>query len=413
MIVSFHVTHRSAGADCLNEIIPDLGKHVRKFLEGCGIVDEYVVLQTCNRFEVYVATKDNVTMAHSFREFRKGVVPFVTDERVSFVLEDMESIRHLFRVCCGLDSLIVGEDQIQGQVREAYMESKKAGTVGPMLTRMFDSALSVGKRVRTETSLNEGAVSVGSAAVELAERTLETLDGKTVTVMGAGETATTIAKSLAGRPLNAIFVSNRTYNRAVELAEQIGGKAIGTQHRLQAIGRSDVLLVATSAPHILLHKSDIAEAMEGKTQKLLIIDVSVPRNVAEDVGEVDNVELATMDGLQAIAMENAAKRRAQVSDAEIIVREELIKIDRRHKEEFANNVIAVIGSDLAGIRKAELERAKARIAGGDSAEDVLDDFSKALISKIMNGPYGVMREASRNGKVGVCEAAADLFGVKE
>lgn len=413
MIVSFHATHSSAGADCLGEIIPSLGKHADEFLNGCPWVNEYVLLQTCNRFEIYIATDDNDKTVRALREFRKNAIPYVTDERVSFILEDMESIMHLFRVCCGLESMIVGEDQIQGQVKEAYSKARESSTVGPMLTKMFDSALSVGKRVRTETALNKGAVSVGSAAVELADRLLGTLDGKTVTVMGAGETATTIATSLAGRQLKAIFISNRTYNRAVDLAEKLNGKAIGTKYRLNAIGKSDLLLVATSAPHILLTKEDVEKAMGDRDGKLVIIDVSVPRNVADDVGEVPGVRLETMEGLQAIAMDNVAKRRSEISKAEIIVRSELKKIDRAQKEETANAIISKIGASLAQTRDAELKRALSRASNGDDIDAVLEDFSKALVSKIMNGPYGVMRTASREGRVDVCNAAADLFGVNE
>ncbi|MBQ4411397.1 MAG: glutamyl-tRNA reductase, partial [Candidatus Methanomethylophilus sp.] len=213
MIVSVHVTYVSAGGTAgLNDVVTLLEKAVPKQVASMEGILEHVIVRTCNRFELYVACLDNDRVRHALREFFQKLVP---SSDITYILEDKDSIKHLFRVVCGLDSLIVGEDQIQHQVRECYMQAKKDGHVDGILSKLFDKAMIVGKRVRTETALNKGAVSVGSAAVELAESKIGDLSGKAITILGAGDMASVIAKNLIGKNLGTVIVSNRTYSRAL------------------------------------------------------------------------------------------------------------------------------------------------------------------------------------------------------
>lgn len=411
MIVSMHVTHTSAGGvEALNRIIPILETEIPKLISKIQSVSEYVIIRTCNRFELYACAVDNEELVSGFGSIIRSLVPS-TD--IAYVLEDKESIKHLFRVVCGLDSLIVGEDQIQHQVREGYMKAKENGTAKAMLTRLFDKAMIVGKRVRSETALNKGAVSIGSASVELAESKLGTLDGKTITILGAGDMASVIAKNLVGRHVGTVFVSNRTYSRAVELADELGGEAVSMAHMNEAISSSDLVLVATSAPHTVLHKPSVEEAMSiRKGRKLLIIDVSVPRNVDEDVVEVNNVDLETMDSLQSIAAENTRLRTCEINSAEKIIQQELERIDVETKEQIANDIIRKISIKASEIRDYELEMAMSRL-GNAGVDEILDDMSRALVNKITAELYNNLRAASREGKMNVCNAAVELFGLRD
>jgi glutamyl-tRNA reductase len=412
MIVSLHATHESAdGTESLNDIVPKLGEKINTLVSGVPEIKEYVVVNTCNRFEIYTATENNKEVRRVFEEAIKELFPY-DKRKITYVLEDSASIGHLFRVVCGLDSLIVGENEIQHQIKVSYSEARENGQVGKILSHFFNRALSVGKRVRSETALNKGAVSVGSAAVELATRKLGTLDGKNVTILGAGDTATVIAKNLVGKSPNTVFVSNRTFERARELASALGGVAVPMSHRIEAMEHSDLVLVATSAPHPVVRHEHVTELMKRRPdKKLLIIDVSLPRNVSEDVAEIPNVKLENIDSLERIAMENANKRRKEVHEAEKIVKEELERIGKEQRERDANEVIRNISIKLSEIREEELRTAVLR-SKTTSPEKVMEDLSRALINKITAEVYTNLRVASRNGQKDLCQNMAELFGVE-
>jgi len=410
MIVSMHITHSSAGGtEGLNNVVSLLETEVPDYISLMGTVSEYVVVRTCNRFEAYIATQDNRTTVRLLEELIRSLVP---SSNISYILEDKESIKHLFRVVCGLDSLIVGEDQIQHQVRECYFKAKEEGHVNGMLSRLFEKAIIVGKRVRSETELNKGAVSVGSASVELAESKIGDLSGKAITILGAGDMASVIAKNLIGKNISTVFVSNRTYSRAMELADELGGDAVSMDRMEEAISSSDLVLVATGAPHTVLHKPAIMRAMKVRPdRKLLVIDVSIPHNVDQDIVEVANVELDNMDSLETIAQQNVRRRMNEINSAEKIIAQELEKMDSERREEAANEIIRLIGMKLASIREKELETAVSR-SGTVDTQTLLDDMSRALVNKITADLYVNLRKASREGDLAACNTLAIMFGLR-
>lgn len=415
MIVSLHVTHRSAGdISGLEQVLPSLESNIEERIGRLAAVEEYVIVRTCNRFELYTSTHDRLKTREALEEVARRSMPFGREGQTAFVLEGDGSVGHLFRVVCGLDSLIVGEDQIQHQIRKAYADAKGNGHANGLLARLFDRALAVGKRVRSETALNRGAVSVGSAAVELAEQRLGTLEGKTVTVLGAGDMASVIAANLAGRGPHAVFVSNRTFGHARELAEHLGGTAVSFDRKTDAVGDSDLVLVATGAPHPVIRRPDVEAAMAGRGERrLLMIDVSLPRNIDDDVGEVAGVTVETMDSLRSIAMENVARRKAEISRAERIINDELARIERERREKAADEVIRRIGLMFAGIRECELTRAKARALADPDIDSILDDLSRALVNNISSELFINLRKASREGDVAACETVRLLFGLED
>ena len=394
----------------MSNIAQVMESNVSKYLERTFAENEYVILKTCNRFEIYVGTDDAEPVKKEMESFVKNTVPRSKDQSLPFIFQGKESIRHLFRVSCGLDSMIVGEDQIQGQVREAYVKAKEEGHVSSNLSKLFDRALSLGKKVRTKTRISDCSLSVGSAAVELAEKKVGGLGGKTITIIGAGSVAGTIAKSLTDKGTNTVFLSSRTFNRASELAHMVGGTALSMDYLASAILESDVMFVATTAPHILITKETITSAGD-LNRPLLIVDVSVPKNVDDDVGEVPGISLETMDGLQGVAAENMMKRMSEISEAERIVNEEIKRIDADNLTEKADLVIGEIGRKAAAIREEELSKAKIRAATADINE-VFDDMSRAIVSKILADTYEKLRSSSLSGENNIIDAARYLFGLE-
>ena len=411
MIVSVHVTHTSAGGTAgLNNVVTVLENNIPLYVANMKTVEEYVIVRTCNRYELYVGCEENDRVRHELRELFQRLVPS-TD--YMYVLEDKESVKHLFRVVCGLDSLIVGEDQIQHQVRECYFKAREEGHVNGMLSTLFDKAIIVGKRVRSETALNKGAVSVGSAAVELAESLLGDLSGKAITIMGAGDMASVIAKNLIGKNLGTVIVSNRTYSRAVELSGELGGTAVSMDMLVDALAVSDLVLVATGAPHTVLHKPVIQQAMAARPdRRMLVIDVSIPHNADKDITDIPNVSLENMDSLETIAKRNVELRTKEINSAEKIITQELTKLDRERKEAAANEIIRLIGLKLSNVRDNELQYALSR-NGSSSPEELMESLSKAIVNKITADIYANLRRASREGNLTYCEAVANAFGVKD
>jgi len=240
---------------------------------------------------------------------------------------------------------------------------------------------------------------------------LGSLKGRTVTVLGAGDMGEIIANNLAEKELDMLLISSRTYDRAVDIASRTNGKALSRDYLESAMGDSDVLFVATSAPHTLIHRKEVEIAMSGRTSPLLIIDVSAPRNVDDDVDSIEGVMLVTMEGLQEIAYDNAVRRMVKIKQAEIIVNKELERIDEERRELAAELAISSISQKISEIREEELVKAKNKARSSD-VEIVFDDFSRAMISRIMADTYDKLRQASREGRDDICDIAIDLFGVE-
>jgi glutamyl-tRNA reductase len=410
VIISLHVTHSDAGVEAMSEVRNFMESNLHKYLENTLTQNEHVILSTCNRFEIYVGTDDADPVRKEFETFIKNMVPRSKERAVPFILQGKETVKHLFRVTCGLDSLMVGETQIQGQVRETYVRAKEAGHVSKYLSKLFERALSVGKRARFETRVNTGNVSVGSAAVELAERRFGGLKDRTVTIVGAGSVAADITKGLKNKGPNAVFVSNRTIDRASELALEVNGTALSMDYLVSAIAMSDVVFVATSAPHMIITKDTIMSAGPRK-HPLMIIDVSVPKNVDYSVREINDISLENMDDFSEVAADNMRKRSSEIIEAERIVNDELARVDAEHMEARADKIIGGIGRKAVSIREEEVTRAKERAASAD-VNDVLDDMSRVILSRMLANTYETLRKASLNGEVHVLDIAKDLFGLE-
>lgn len=413
MLISLHITHSSAGGITrLGDIIPALESTLNVELKDNRFIDEYVVIRTCNRLEAYIATKSNEIVRNRLDNLVKKTISYGTSE-FWYILEDEECIKHLFTVICGIDSLIVGEDQIQHQTKDAFAVAQKEGHVGKVLYSLFNNALIVGKRVRTETDLNKGAVSVGYAAIELAERKIGSLEGKNIAIIGAGDMAGVIAKNLAGKNPNAVIVSNRTFQRAEELARELNGTAIKFDRLHDIIAKSDLLLVATSASHNLLDKNNVGAARVGKEDRpLLIIDVSVPTNVDENVNELPNVSMHTMASLDAIAAENVARRKKEITNAEKIIRDELKRVETEQKLENVNDLIKQIALDYEDIRINEVNKA-IKCIGGTVTDELLDNLTHSIVNRITADLIKNLRKAALEEDINTIEAAKLLYNIHD
>jgi len=329
------------------------------------------------------------------------------------VQRDREAVRHLYRVSAGLDSMILGESQIQGQVREAWQVSR--AQAGPVLHRLFQSALLVGARVRGETSLGVGNASAPSAAVALAEKIFGALAGRTALILGAGDVAELAAGCLAGEGVQVALVASRTYERARVIAERLGGHAMTLEEAWDHFATADIVLCSTAAPHAVVTWERVAGAIRRRGGRpLCLLDLAVPRDVEPAVAQLENVFLYDIDDLQAVAAQAAAQRRGEIPPAERIVSEEVDRFWGWYDGLGVVPVIRAFRDRLDDLRRAELERALRRL-GHLSPEDraQVDQFSQALLNKFLHEPTVVLKRAARVGHgYGLLEALKKLFGLE-
>lgn len=302
---------------------------VRELLELPGFT-ESVVLSTCNRVELYAvhglgdaAAAQATLRDHLVKRF--GLAADQAEALVTYGLASGETARHLFRVVSGLDSMVLGETEIFGQVKAAYKTAHEAGSTGRVLNKLFQRAFATGKKVRNDTSIQRGSTSVGSVAVDLAEK-IHDLRECRVMLIGAGEMSRTCAQSLLSRGAKSIIVSNRNYERAVELATEMKGSAIKFDEWEASMHEVDVIISSTSAPHFVIHPEQIQQVMRKRRwEPLLIIDIAVPRDVDPQVNEIEGVYLYDIDALQAIADEGRRERERQLAACEKIIEDQLDK----------------------------------------------------------------------------------------
>lgn len=363
-------------------------------LQNHEYVYECAVLKTCNRVEIYVVSPKSSSVLFSFAK-EMGASTHIID----FYGHD-ESLEHLLRLSGGLESMIVGEDQILGQIKDLYAYCKKKGTTGKILDTAFDKAIQVGKRIRNETKINKGSVSIGSAAVDLAEDILEGLTGKSVLVIGAGEIGVLVAKALAEKDIEAIYIANRTFKKAEEIAYELGGHAVRLNDVQAQLKNADVVISGTGAPHYILTKEMIGKAMIGrdKARKLLLIDIANPRDIEESAVELDNVELCNIDNLRVISERTLKMRKEEAKKAEEIIQEEIKLLNLQYKRQRADKIISDLYRQVYDVRIREREKAVNRLSAyhtiGEIETEVLDDLTHSIANKILAEPTKVLRQAA-------------------
>jgi glutamyl-tRNA reductase len=411
-ICNLSITHKWASLNDLECARIDNVEGALKAMHAAAGVSECVIVQTCNRIEVYL----NVTNEFDVSTFVARLFPSVPPELIGRY-EARESLRHLMRLASGLDSMIVGEDQILGQLKEAVEMARKEDTLGPDLGLALSKAIKAGKRVRTETQINRGSVSVGSAAVNLAERVMGSLENKAILSIGAGELGTLVAVALAERELKAMFFSNRTFRRAQTLAKRLGGTAIRFDKIDDYLCEADLVISATAAPHCILTHDQVSRAMQQRNgQSLVIIDIANPRDVEESVATLDNVDLHNIDDLRKITEINLKKRHAEIGKVVAIINQELNLLERLYKKDRANELIASLYQNAEELRARELEKAHNRLRNEEDLskyEQILDDLSGSIVNKLLFELTASLREAAANDDYDLMSSAHKLFKRQE
>lgn len=295
-----------------------------QLLRDSGIATEAVILSTCNRVEIYAVTGHEPRQAFSFlQDFLVKCHDYrdpINDE--IYTLTEPHSLEHLFKVACGLDSMVLGETEILGQLKKAYELSLQHRHSGSRLNKAFQKAFNVAKQVRTETNIQRGSVSVGSVAVELAEKIFTTLNNRQVMIIGAGDTGEKTARALLSRGAHSIIVSNRSHDRAVALAAELGGRAVHFEEWAGEFEKIDIVISSTAAPHYVLDRAKLGPLMrQRKNRSLLLIDIAVPRDIEPEVNFLENVYLYNIDDLQAIADGYLKQRQEEIARCEAIIRE--------------------------------------------------------------------------------------------
>jgi glutamyl-tRNA reductase len=312
----------------------------------------------------------------------------------------------------GLESMIIGEDQILGQIKNAKSESLKENHCGKILETLFTKAIHVGQVVRKKTNINRGSVSIGSAAVDLAEENLGNLDGKHVLVIGAGKMGTLVAKALAEKDLKAIFVANRTYYRAVKLANELKGKAILLDDLRQCLPEADVIISATGAPHTILNKERIKNLIvRENSQSIIMIDIANPRDIEEDVKDL-GVSLFNIDDLRGIADKNKKMREREAKDAEEIIYEEYELLTNSFKLMEIEGLLGKIRLSMEDIRMREAQIATAKLADTEGSAKIIDNMSKSLVNKIFYDISTNIKKASAEEEHDIIATLKCIFNEK-
>lgn len=350
-------------------------------------ISECLIVSTCNRVEIIAATPNQSDgekigwRLHNFLRDFHGCDQKTLSEHC-YHHTDLRAVSHIFRVTSSMDSMVVGEPQITGQIKEAFQLAQGAGSVGHTLTRLMNRAFAVAKRIRNETGIGSSAVSISFVAVELARKVFETLNGATVMLVGAGEMAELAARHLLNYGASKILIANRTYENAAKLAEEMKGKAVSFQDFEKRLPEAEIIICSTGAPHYLIRPDHIKQALQTRHNRpILLVDISVPRNVDPAINQLDNVFVFDVDDLQSIAETNRAGREREAARAETIITEETERFATALAEGDINSVIGAFRQQVSSLAFAELERSRKRL--GDLSENQ-EEALRLMINSIVN-----------------------------
>ena len=414
------MNHRTAPVEVRERMnIPEahLSAAVADLIHRDGIL-EALILSTCNRVEAVVDSREEVNAEPVLRQFLADYhhCDLSAYEPYLYWHRQQEVVHHLFRVASSLDSMLVGEPQILGQMKRAYTIAREAGALNGPLGEVTSQAFAVAKKVRRDTAIGTAAVSVSYAAVELAKKIFGSLTGKTIFVIGAGKMSELAAKHLLHSGASAIYVSNRTYDRAVELAQAFHGTAIHFEELLGHVAKADIVISSTGAPHFVLQKDQVANLLAArKNRPMFFVDIAVPRDIDPAVNELDNAFVYDIDDLEQVVDANKKQREREAVWAEEIVREEVQKMMKRLATREVVPTIVALEDRLNRIREMELERQRARLQDlTPEQRAALDALTRGIVNKILHGPITELKSgAGQPGHSTLVELIRKMFGVAD
>jgi len=417
-VILLGVSHRTAPVE-LRERLDFSSRDLGAAIEALALrpsAAETVVLSTCNRSEIYVVSGDPARAREEVTGFLSEYhrLPESVFTPHLFSHDSEAAVRHLFRVAAGLDSIVVGEPQILGQVKDAFQAASEHHHAGPMLSKLFHWSFLVGKRVRTETGLGEGAVSVSFAAVALARKIFGQLNGRRVLVVGAGEISTLTAQHLRANGVGEILVTSRTQAHAEALAASVNGRSVPWDDLAQGVAASDIVVTATGSQRPIITRAQV-EASRHRRDPLFIIDIAVPRDVEASVGDIEQVFLYNVDDLQTLVQENLSRRSSEVDRAEAIVAEEVAKFGAWQRSRGAVPTIVALRERFDRIRRSELNRLDGKLSGlTPEARTRVDEVTRLIVEKLLLEPTEQLKGLpDEETQVAYTEAINRLFRLRE
>jgi len=412
-IINARVTFRNSPIHILERFtIRDLENAYLQFKEHSGL-DECVIIQTCNRIELFGKAENyDINKIKKTWASLTGLEEEAFKENIEFV-ENGEALHHLLKLTSGLDSMVVGEEQILGQIKNSITSARNAKASGQHLNNLFDKAIRIGTRIRNSTGINRGGISVGSMAVKLAEENIDELKLKKILLIGTGEVSTLVAKSLGRRGYDFV-VTSRTIERSQAFCETMGGRPIKFEDVLSGFENYDVLFVATTAPYFLVTQERIIKAMKGKKNGMMILDLSNPRTVDEKVVTVGRVKLMNLDQIAEMVEKNMKSRLNKVKSVENIISEELTVLEASMKRLDAEPLVKDVFKSIDSLREKELQKALQMLNEKDEKKiKIIEELTKAVVESIVSTPMNNIRKASEQGKPDVIEMASKLFDYKK
>ena len=412
-IINARVTFRKSPIHVLEKFaFKDMPNACLTFKKNSS-VSECVIIQTCNRIELF-ATSDN----HNVDEIKRTWASLTGLEENAFrdtleVCENKDAYEHLLKLTSGLESLVVGEEQILGQIKESISAARKANASGKRLNKLFERSIRIGTRIRNSTGIGSGGISLGSMAVKLAEENVDDIKSKHVLLIGTGEAATLVAKSLKKRGY-AFDVTSRTLERSVGFSQTLGGKPIKFENVLSGFNNYEIIFVATTAPYFLVSFDRMKDSMKNKKPGMMILDLSNPRTVDEKVATIPGIKLMNIDQIAEMVDKNMKKRREKVSTVENIISEEVPIIEATMKRLDAEPLVKDVFTNADSMRIKELQKALQMLGETDEKRiKIIDELTKAVVESIVSTPMNNLRKASEQGNPDLLDIASKLFVYKK
>ena len=414
--IALGINHKTASVEVRERVAFTPEQLVEALQQLCRLTPsrEAAILSTCNRSELYLE-QDQLSADEVLRWLADFHQLNLDELRAcAYVHQDDAAVRHMMRVACGLDSMILGEPQILGQLKSAYAVAREAGTVGPLLGRLFQATFSTAKSVRTDTAIGENPVSVAFAAVSLAKQIFSDLHRSQALLIGAGETISLVARHLHDQGIKRIVVANRTLERASSLAEQFGAHAVLLSEIPDELVNSDIVISSTASQLPILGKGAVERALKKRKHKpIFMVDIAVPRDIEPQVGELDDVYLYTVDDLHEVIEENLKSRQGAAQAAEEMVAAGTQDFMQRLRELLAVDVLRAYRQQAERLRDEELAKAQRLLANGGDAEQVLAQLARGLTNKLLHAPSVQMKKLTAAGRLDALDLAQELFALDE
>ena len=417
-LLAIGISHRNAPVELRERVALTERGAERLVTTLCGerLINEAVAISTCNRTELYVVGEPAAAERAALERLAEhAVIDPAELAKATYTPRNCDAARHLFRVTSGLESMVIGEHEIHGQVRRAYDCALAVATTGPLTNRLFAAALQTGKRVRAETGIARSHVSLSSVAVELAERLLGELGGRHVVIIGAGETSELTAQALAARGVRTIFIANRHADRALAMAERFGGSVVSLDQLPEQLAAADIVLASTSSPHPIVGHEELELVMAARHQRpLLLIDIAVPRDIDPLCATLDGVTLRDIDDLEAAVAHNLSSRAADVPAAEAIVEEEIQRFARWLGQLDVRPTIAALRRRGDDIVERVLEENAGRWETASTRDLArIEALARAVVSRLLHEPTIRLRSLEGERSHGSIELLRDLFALRE